>query len=75
MVVLDPQREGINPKAFKKIMDINPKDFVYISCNPKTQVRDIEIFMENGYKVEKYQAFDQFPRSRHVETIALIQKV
>ena len=41
----------------------------------KPQVRDIEIFMEKGYKVEKYQTFDQFPRSRHVEAVALIQKM
>lgn len=75
IVVLDPPREGINPKAIKKIMDIDPKEFVYISCNPKTQVRDIETFIENGYKVEKYQAFDQFPRSRHCESIASIKKI
>lgn len=75
IVVLDPPREGIHPKAIGKIIDIKPEEFVYISCNPKTQVRDIEIFKKRGYEVKKYQIFDQFPRSRHVETIALIQKM
>ena len=75
IVVLDPPREGINPKAIKKIMDLEPEEFIYISCNPKTQVRDLEIFIENGYKIKNYQAFDQFPRSRHVETVALLSKL
>lgn len=74
IVVIDPPREGIHPKAIGKIIDINPEEFVYISCNPKTQVRDIEIFKEKGYRLDKYQAFDQFPRSRHVETVALLKR-
>ncbi|MFR2717450.1 MAG: 23S rRNA (uracil(1939)-C(5))-methyltransferase RlmD [Anaerococcus obesiensis] len=72
IVVIDPPREGIHPKAIKKIIDIAPEEFVYISCNPKTQVRDLEIFIKNGYKIKKYQAFDQFPRSRHVEAAILM---
>lgn len=74
VVVLDPPREGIHPKAINKIIDINPDKFVYISCNPKTQVRDIKIFEENAYFVKKYQVFDQFVNSRHVETIALLSR-
>lgn len=74
IVVLDPPREGIHPKAIDKIIDINPDKFVYISCNPKTQVRDIKIFEERGYKVKKYQVFDQFVNSRHVEAIGLMEK-
>lgn len=74
VVVLDPPREGIHTKAIDKIIDIEPEKFVYISCNPKTQVRDIKIFEEAGYKVKKYQVFDQFVNSRHVEAIALLEK-
>ena len=74
IVVIDPPREGIHPKAIKKIIDIAPEEFVYISCNPKTQVRDLEIFIKNGYKIKKYQAFDQFPRSRHVESVVLMTR-
>ena len=74
IVVIDPPREGIHPKAIKKIIDIAPEEFVYISCNPKTQVRDLEIFIKNGYKIKKYQAFDQFPRSRHVESVVLMSR-
>lgn len=75
VVVLDPPREGINPNAIEKIIDLEPKRFVYISCNPRTQVRDIKKFIEKGYELKKYEAFDQFPNPSHVECIALIQRV
>jgi len=75
VVILDPPRAGITPESLEKIININPKKFVYISCNPKTQVDNLKTFIERGYKVKKYEIFDQFPNSRHVETIALIQKM
>lgn len=75
VVILDPPRAGIMPEALKKIIAINPKKFVYISCNPKTQVENLKDFIANGYEIKKYEIIDQFPNSRHVETIALIQKM
>ncbi|MEJ8751416.1 23S rRNA (uracil(1939)-C(5))-methyltransferase RlmD [Lagierella sp. ICN-221743] len=75
IIVLDPPREGIHPKAIKKIIDIKPEKFVYISCNPVTQARDLAIMKENGYEIEDVEILDQFPRTTHVECIALIQRV
>ncbi len=75
LVVLDPPRSGINEKTLEKILQVNPNKFVYISCNPKTQVENLKTFLANGYQIKNYQIIDQFPRSRHVETIALIQKI
>ena len=74
VVILDPPRAGIAPESLEKIININPRKFVYISCNPKTQVNNLKTFIERGYKVKKYEIFDQFPNSRHVETIALLEK-
>ena len=74
VVVLDPPRAGITPESLVKILKLNPKKYIYISCNPKTQVENLETFIENGYKIKKYEIFDQFPNSRHLETIALIEK-
>ena len=74
-VILDPPRAGIMPEALEKIIAINPKKFVYISCNPKTQVENLKDFIANGYEIKKYEIIDQFPNSRHVEAIALIQKM
>ena len=74
IIVIDPPREGIHPKAILKIINFKPEQFLYISCNPKTMVRDLEIFMGSGYHVQNAIMIDQFPRTSHVECIALIQK-
>lgn len=75
IIVLDPPREGIHPKAIGKIIDFKPEQFLYISCSPKTMARDLKIFIESGYEVKNAIMVDQFPRTAHVETIALIQKM
>jgi 23S rRNA (uracil-5-)-methyltransferase RumA len=72
LIVIDPPRDGIHPKAINKIIDFNPETFVYVSCNPVTLVRDLKIFMERGYKVVKAKCMDQFPRTPHVESIILM---
>lgn len=75
IIVLDPPRSGVHKEAIEKIVNTNVNKIVYISCNPQTQVEDLQIFIEAGYKVKKIEAFDQFPRTLHVEAIALIQKM
>ncbi len=72
LIMLDPPREGINPKALEKIVQTGVEKIVYISCNPRSQVRDIGLFMGMGYKVVAGQAFDQFPRTKHVEALTLL---
>ncbi len=74
LIVIDPPRDGIHPRAINKIIDFNPETFVYVSCNPITLVRDLKVFMERGYRVEKVKCMDQFPRTPHVESIILLQK-
>ena len=74
IIVLDPPRDGIHPKAIDSIINFNPETFLYISCNPKTLVRDLEIFKLSGYEVKKAIGLDQFPRTSHVEAIVKIQK-
>lgn len=72
LIVIDPPRNGIHPKAINKIIDFNPDTFVYVSCNPVTLVRDLKVFMERGYKVEKVKLMDMFPRTPHVEAVILM---
>ena len=74
MLILDPPRDGINPKALNKIIDFGVKKMVYISCKPTSLARDLEVLQERGYKVEKASCVDMFPNTVHVETIALISK-
>ena len=74
LIVIDPPRDGIHPKAINKIIDFNPETFVYVSCNPVTLTRDLKIFIERGYKVEKAKLMDQFPRTPHVEVVTLLTR-
>ena len=73
-IVLDPPRDGIHPKALPKIISYGVENIVYISCKPTSLVRDLAVFQENGYRVVKACAVDQFPGTVHVETIALLTK-
>lgn len=71
-IILDPPRDGIHPKALKKIIDYGVKRLIYISCKPTSLVRDLEAFLENGYAVERAVAVDQFPWTGNVETVVLL---
>ena len=73
-IVLDPPRDGIHPKALPKILEYGVEKMVYISCKPTSLARDLEMFLEKGYRVEKVCCVDQFCQTVHTETIALLQK-
>lgn len=74
MIILDPPRDGIHPKALPKIIKYGVDHIVYISCKPTSLVRDLEVFLENGYRVDKAVAVDQFPWTANVETVVLLSK-
>ena len=74
MIVLDPPRDGIHPKALTKIISYGIDRIVYISCKPTSLVRDLEVFLEEGYYVEKAVAVDQFPFTTGIETVVLLSK-
>jgi len=74
IVVLDPPRAGIHHDAIPKICEMEADKIVYISCNPESQVEDLKVFMENGYKIEEIECFDQFPRTMHVEALTLLTR-
>ena len=71
-IILDPPRDGIHPKALKKIIDYSVEKLIYISCKPTSLVRDLEMFLESGYQVERAVAVDQFPWTANVETVVLL---
>lgn len=75
MIVLDPPRDGCNPKALEKIINYNVPEMVYISCKPTSLARDLEMLQERGYRVTRACAVDQFPGTLHVECIVCIQKI
>lgn len=74
IIVLDPPRDGIHPKALEKIIDFGVDRLVYISCKPTSLARDLVILQEKGYLLNKVCCVDMFPETVHCETIALLNK-
>lgn len=74
VIVVDPPRAGIHPKAMKKICSYGVKQIVYISCNPKTMVENLKTAEEEGYSFDWVQPYDNFPMTAHTETIVLLEK-
>ena len=72
LIILDPPRDGIHPKALPKILDYGVDRIVYISCKATSLARDLEMFQDRGYRVEKVCCVDQFCQTVHVETVVLL---
>ena len=74
VVVVDPPRAGCTEAVLQTFASMQPKRIVYVSCNPATLARDIEIMAKLGYKAKKVQPVDMFSHSSHVESVALINR-
>lgn len=74
VIVLDPPRDGIHPKALPKILDYGVDTIVYISCKVTSLARDLAMFQARGYEVVKAVAVDQFCETVHVETVILLSR-
>lgn len=74
-VIVDPPRKGVSAEVIKTIANnFKPETVVYVSCDSATLSRDVKIFSENGYKLVEYTPCDLFPRTAHVETVALLKR-
>jgi 23S rRNA (uracil1939-C5)-methyltransferase len=71
VIITDPPRAGMHEKLVRKILDMDPEKIVYVSCNPATQARDLNL-LDEKYKVEKIQPVDMFPHTHHIENVALL---
>ena len=69
VMILDPPREGLNPKIIKGIALIRPKKIIYVSCNPATMVRDLAMLNKFNFKINSIQPVDLFPHTPHIECI------
>ena len=72
-IIVDPPRAGLDKKVIDDILNINPERIVYVSCDPITLARDLNILKEN-YNVEKIIPVDMFPRTYHVETVCVLER-
>lgn len=72
VVITDPPRAGMAPEVVEVLLKVKPKKIVYVSCNPSTQARDLDL-MRNVYKIIKTQPVDMFPQTAHVENVVLLE--
>ena len=74
VMIIDPPRSGMHSTTVDDVIKLSPNKIVYVSCNPATQVRDIKLMVEAGYKLIKIKPVDMFPHTFHIENIALLKK-
>lgn len=74
VIILDPPRSGVHPKALDYVIKFNAPEIVYVSCNPKSLVVDLKVLEERGYVIEKTLLMDMFPNTPHVETVVKLYK-
>ena len=75
VIILDPPRKGCDASLFDTVCQMSPERIVYVSCDSSTLARDLKILDEKGYKTKRVCAVDMFPRTPHVEAVALIEKL
>lgn len=74
IIIVDPPRGGLHPKLIQQLLAIHPQCLIYVSCNPATQVRDLQLFTaENQYQIDIVQPIDLFPHTPHVEVVARLE--
>lgn len=73
-VILDPPRAGSTREFLEGVAALAPERVVYISCNPTTQARDFHVLRQHGYRLRTLQPVDMFPHTKHVETVALLER-
>ena len=74
ILLMDPPRAGASEDFLKATCLLAPKRIVYISCNPKTQQRDVEYLIKEGYYLNRVQPVDMFPHTNHTETVAVLSR-
>ena len=74
MICVDPPRKGLAPEVVEAAAAMSPRRIVYVSCDPATLGRDVKRFAEHGYTAVRAAAVDLFPKTAHVETVALLER-
>lgn len=74
VIITDPPRVGMHPKALKTMVQLQPETIVYVSCNPANLARDAKEICAAGYRLEEVQPVDMFPHTSHIETLACFSR-
>ena len=74
-VIIDPPRKGCDLAFIEQLLEFNPQKIIYVSCDPATQARDLKYFVEKAYQLKEVQPFDLFPHTRHIESVAILERI
>jgi 23S rRNA (uracil1939-C5)-methyltransferase len=74
VIFVDPPRKGLTPEFINAAAATKPKKIVYISCNPATQIRDLQLLQEKGYHFDEISPVDMFPQTPHVESVTVLER-
>ena len=74
-VIIDPPRKGCDLAFIEQLLEFNPRKIIYVSCDPATQARDLKYFVEKAYQLKEVQPFDLFPHTRHIESVAILERI
>ncbi len=74
VILIDPPRAGMHGNTVNDVIKLSPQKIIYVSCNPTTQVRDIKLIIEAGYKLVRIKPVDMFPHTYHIENVALLRQ-
>lgn len=74
VIFVDPPRKGLTPEFIEAAVNTAPQKIVYISCNPATMVRDLQLFQKKGYDFKRIDPVDMFPQTPHVEAVTVLEK-
>ena len=75
IIITDPPREGMHRKVVEQIINILPEKIIYVSCDPKTLMRDLELLTQSNFKLISLDPIDMFPQTHHVECVATLLKI
>ncbi|RLC49676.1 MAG: 23S rRNA (uracil-5-)-methyltransferase RumA, partial [Candidatus Cloacimonadota bacterium] len=73
IIIFDPPRKGLDRKIIETVSKAKIKKIIYASCDPITQKRDVELFLEKGYRFSFLQPFDMFPQTFHIENVIILE--
>ncbi|SYV90519.1 tRNA (uracil-5-)-methyltransferase related enzyme [Metamycoplasma alkalescens] len=74
LAIFDPPREGLKKQSIEAIIQSKIKKIIYLSCDPKTLVRDLKELINNNYLIKEVIPYDMFPQTHHIETLVLLEK-
>jgi tRNA/tmRNA/rRNA uracil-C5-methylase (TrmA/RlmC/RlmD family) len=75
VIILDPPREGAGKDVVAAMVACKPRSIIYIACDPAALARDTSYLTAAGYRLEKMRAFDLFPMTHHIESVALFEPI